>query len=172
MKPSPRKDIPLYLPNLEYLPDAVEIRNTLLHYRLAHFYSINLEQKFEKLTVFDARAQEITLPLLWAQELDEVPDYLMRYLRNLQSSRKERQMLDEDAIVADIVSSLMANSRFSVTLTDVRSLVFNKGQIDLPFKRLGHYLRQFGATSIKSNQGYKFNLHSINTEFLKSRYGL
>jgi len=110
--------------------------------------------------------------MLWAQEHTTVPAYVIDFLRRLQSSRRDSQMLDDDAIIADIVTELRGSGKALVTLSEIQDRVNEKGRCDLPYKRLGHFLRQFGATAVRTNQGYKFNLQTISTEFLQSRYGL
>jgi len=58
MKPSSRLDVRKPLPNLFNFGEAKNLQNLMLRYRFDHYWTINTDQIFDELAVFDARTRD------------------------------------------------------------------------------------------------------------------
>jgi hypothetical protein len=172
LKHTKRGDIPLSIPDLIWSKDAMELRNLLTRYRLDNYHSLDLNRKYSELTLFDHRTQEIILPLLQAQSIAKVPAYFLDYLHQAKMKRHERRIFDEDAIIAEILISLIAEGKSSIALSTVQSMAQEKAQIEIPYKRLGYQIRLFGANPTRVTKGYVYNLQSVDLTYLKNQYEL
>ena len=170
MKPSKDNDVPISLP-VSFKKEADYIQGLLLRYRLDFISEASEFQNYPELSAYDARTRETILPLIWSQNHHVVPNYILDFLEYQNELRHERHMFDEDAVTAFVILDLVDQGITKSLVKEIRDLVLDQSNLDIPYKRIGGYLRSFGCTAIRNNRGVLFDLSRMDKDRLLQRFG-
>jgi hypothetical protein len=173
MRPTDRLDIPIILPEVLSWNEANEIRNDLLQFRIQNFFKITPDKRYKELSEFDSRLQEITHPLLWAQNQKSVPEYMMKFLRQTQENQRQTLMFGNDAVTATYIKDCIMGEYNPVhLLSEIGETIHNRYHRSITAKELSKHLNSFGCKSTRISSGMKFDLSTANIPYMEKRYGI
>jgi hypothetical protein len=172
-QPKTRGDIPKFLPKYEEWEEIIDLRNKLLKFRMDNYFEIDPNNDVEGLEKYDARTEEILLPIIHVAGETRLPDSVASFADLLIEERMVQKAYSLEGQVAQALADLYKQENPPL-INEIANLVNQKNtsKYQINPHRAGSIIRGFGLPTRRTSKGYVVELSKVNIKLITTQYGI
>lgn len=170
---SVRDDLPDSLPPYSNWPEAEELRNDLLAYRLGNLGLVAKNPRPAMPEDFKPRFREVVAPLFQATGETVIPSDVLDFLENINYQQTASNAQTEEAYVVYILAETRKLDQLSMPVGFLAKELNDRHGLTLTARKVGGIVRTLGIPmKARSSMGISIDLTSPKIEELAKRYRL